>query len=272
MTSTQADPWASSTAYEAYVGRWSRAVAVEFLDWLAVPAGRRWVDVGCGTGVLTESIVGRCNPRSVVGVDPSESFLAHARETVRDPRVRFLAGTAAKSGLEKAKADVVVGGLVLNFVPDVVAALAEARRVVVPGGLVAGYVWDYAEGMQFIRAFWDAAIEVDPAARELDQASRFPIAAPKPLAAAFTAAGLEWVEVRAIEIPTTFADFDDLWRPFLGGAGTAPAYLASLEPGGRDAVRDRLRASVSTEPNGSIHLSARAWACRGRVPNADAAR
>jgi SAM-dependent methyltransferase len=197
-------------------------------------------------------------------VDPSAPFLAHAGEKVGDPRVTFRLGTAAETGLQDEESDVVVGGLVLNFVPDVAAALAEARRVVVPGGIVAGYVWDYADGMQFIRAFWDAAIARDPAARELDQ-GRFPLAAPIPLAAAFSTAGFESVEVRGIEIPTVFADFDDLWLPFLAGTGTAPMYLASLKRGVRDAVRDELRASVPTEPDGSVRLSARAWACRGRV-------
>ena len=271
MTVDRVDHWGGAAAYEAYVGRWSRAVAARFLDWLEVSADQAWVDLGCGTGVLTAAILGRCEPRSVIGVDPSEPFLAHARETVNDPRAEFRVGTAAHTGLKGAQADVVVGGLVLNFVPDVAAALSEARRVVVPGGVVAGYVWDYAEGMQFIRAFWDAAIALDPAARELDQAKRFPIAAPEPLSDAFIAAGFESVDVRGIEIPTVFADFDDLWLPFLGGTGSAPTYLGSLEPGAREAVRERLRAYVPIELDGSIHLSARAWAYRGDVPDEDGA-
>jgi trans-aconitate methyltransferase len=272
MTVDRVDHWGGAAAYEAYVGRWSRAVAARFLDWLDVPADRAWVDLGCGTGVLTAAILDRCEPRSVIGLDPSEPFLAHARETVRDPRAEFRVGTAADTGLQDAQADVVVGGLVLNFVPDVAAALTEARRVIVPGGVVAGYVWDYAEGMQFIRAFWDAAIALDPAAHELDQATRFPIAAPDALSDAVTVAGFESVSVRGIEIPTVFADFDDLWLPFLGGTGSAPTYLGSLEPGAREGVRERLRTSVPVELDGSIHLSARAWAYRGDVPDEDAAR
>jgi SAM-dependent methyltransferase len=260
------DQWSSATAYEAYVGRWSRAVAAEFLDWLAVPTRRRWVDVGCGTGVLTEAILGRTDPQSVVGVDPAEPFLVHARKVVDDPRVTFQVGSAAETGLENEQFDVAVAGLVLNFVPDVAAALAEARRVVIPDGMVAGYVWDYAEGMQFIRAFWDAAVALDPAASELDQARRFAIAAPEPLLAAFATAGFESVEVRPIEIPTVFADFDDLWLPFLGGTGSAPTYVASLEPPATGALREALRSSVPFEADGSIRLSARAWAVRGRRP------
>jgi trans-aconitate methyltransferase len=248
------------------VGRWSRTVAAEFIDWLAVPAGRRWVDVGCGTGVLTDAILARSQPRSVVGVDPSDGFLAHARAAVTDPRASFRAGTAAETGLADAGVDVAVAGLVLNFVPDVPAALGEAQRIVTPGGIVAGYVWDYAEGMQFIHAFWNAAVAVDAAAREFDEATRFPIAAHEPLAAAFVAAGLESVDVRPIEIPTVFADFDDLWQPFLGWTGAAPTYLASLAPGAREELREEYRSSIPAEPDGSIRLSARAWAVRGRRP------
>jgi len=200
-----------------------------------------------------------------VGVDPSEPFVAHARTTIVDARVRFEVGTAAETGVGKAAVDVVVSALVLNFVPDLSAALAEARRVLSPGGVVAGYVWDYAEGMQLLRRFWDAAVVVDPAARANDEGARFGIAAPEPLAAAFTAAGLSTVDVRPIEIPTVFADFDDLWTPFLGGTGVGPAYVASLGEARRDALREQLRASLDAEPDGSIRLMARAWAVRGQT-------
>lgn len=266
MTASRPTQWSSSAAYEAYVGRWSRAVATEFLDWLAIPDGRRWLDVGCGTGVLTAAILGRADPLSVVGVDPSEPFLARAREAVTDPRASFRVGTATETGMDDEEVDVVVAGLVLNFVPHVPTALAETQRVVIPGGTVAGYVWDYAEGMEFIRAFWDAAVRLDEAAREFDQARRYPITAPEPLEAAFTTGGFASVNVRPIEIPTVFADFDDLWLPFLGGTGGAPTYLASLEPGARETLREEFRSSVQIEPDGSIHMSARAWAVRGRSP------
>ena len=263
------DRWASGRAYERYVGRWSRLVAIEFLDWLAVPAGRRWLDVGSGTGALTEAILARCAPATVTGVDASAVFVAHAAAAVTDPRASFAVGTAAATGLPGGSVDAAVSGLVLNFVPDAAAALAEARRVVAPGGIVAGYVWDYAEGMAFMRHFWDAAVAVDPSVAELDQGRRFPIAAPEPLEAACTAARLDDVAVRPIVIPTVFADFDDLWLPFLGGTGSAPTYVAGLDQAARDVLRERLRGSVAIEPDGSIRLEARAWAARGRRPEGD---
>jgi SAM-dependent methyltransferase len=258
------DRWSSGSAYESYIGRWSRLVAPVFLDWLAIPPGRRWLDAGCGTGALTEAILARCEPSSVVGVDPSESFVAHARTTVIDARATFETGTAAATGLADGEVDVVVSALVLNFVPDLAAALAEARRVLSPGGAVGGYVWDYDEGMELLRRFWDAAVAVDPAARVMDEGARFGHAQPKPLAAAFASAGLSGVDVRPIDIPTVFVDFDDLWTPFLGGTGVGPAYVASLGEAARDALRERLQASLDVEPDGSIRLVARAWAVRGQ--------
>jgi SAM-dependent methyltransferase len=259
------DRWSSGDAYDSFIGRWSRLVAPVFLDWLAIPAGRRWLDLGCGTGALTAAILDRCAPVSVVGVDPSEPFVAHARTAVADPRAMFAVGNAAATGLADGAVDVAAAALVLNFIPDLGGALAEARRVVSPGGTVAGYVWDYAEGMQLLRRYWDAAVAVDPTARSHDEAVRFPITGPEPLAAAFTAAGLEDVAVRPIDVPTVFSDFDDLWRPFVSsGTGPAPAYAMSLSEPVRAALRERLRASITEEPDGSIRLVARAWAVRGR--------
>jgi SAM-dependent methyltransferase len=261
------DPWSSGGAYDAYIGRWSRMVAPQFLDWLELPPGSRWLDVGCGTGALSEAILERSSPRSVVGVDPSDAFVAHAQASIADQRASFAVGSATQTGLADAAVDAVVSGLVLNFVPDIGEALAEARRVVNPGGVVAGYVWDYAEGMELLRRFWDAACSLDPAAQGLDEAVRFPGAAPGPLGDAVAAAGFEAVEVRPITVPTVFADFDDLWTPFLQGTGPAPGYVATLRGRARDALRDRLRASCPVQPDGSIRLVARAWAVRGRRPD-----
>jgi SAM-dependent methyltransferase len=264
-TAARGPSWSSGDAYEAFVGRWSALVAPEFLAFISVEPGRRWLDVGSGTGILTRAILAGAAPISVVGIDPSATFVEHARRAVADPRATFRLGTAADTGLGDGEVDVVVFGLVLNFVPDVVVALAEARRVVGPGGVVAAYVWDYADGMQFIRMFWEAAVAMDPAATAFDQRRSFPIAASDTLRNAFADAGLEAIEVNAIEIPTTFRDFDDFWMPFTGGTGQAPTYLASLAPADRDALRERLRSSLPIEPDGQIRLSARAWACQGRA-------
>ncbi|MEO7664366.1 MAG: class I SAM-dependent methyltransferase [Candidatus Limnocylindrales bacterium] len=259
-------PWASGAAYDAYIGRWSRIVAADFLDWLAVPAGRRWLDVGCGTGALTSAILGRFEPVAVVGIDPSPAFLDRARQLVVDPRASFREGSADATGLGGGVADIAVAGLVLNFVPDIGAALREMCRVVGPGGRVAGYVWDYGGEMQLLRRFWQAAIELDPSVTSLNQGEQFPVAAEKPFRNAFAGAGLDAVEVQPIDITMRFNGFDDLWAPFLGGTGPAPAYAGSLASPALARLRDRFRDLCPPGPDGSIALLARTWAARGRVP------
>jgi SAM-dependent methyltransferase len=256
--------WAGGDAYERYIGRWSRPVGAAFVDWLGVAPGRGWLDLGCGTGALTATILERAAPGRVIGVDPSASFVEHARAHVTDPRAAFAVGAADALPTADGSVDVAVSGLVLNFVPDLAAALAELRRTVRPDGLIGGYVWDYAGRMDLIRRFWDAAIGLDPSAAALDEGVRFPICAPDALRAAFVSAGLSDVDVRAIDAPTRFADVDDLWTPFLSGVGPAPGYVAGLTDDARAALRDRLLASLPVGADGSIELVARAWAVKGR--------
>lgn len=257
------DSWDSGDAYEAYVGRWSRLVAREFLGWLAVPPGRRWLDVGCGTGALAESILALTAPGEVVGIDPSPAYVAVARDRLSDPRVRFEVGEAQALQAASATFNAVVSGLVLNFVPEPERALSEMTRVVRPGGVVAAYVWDYAEGMQMMRHFWDAAVALDPRAREMDEGRRFPLCRPESLTDLFRTPGLAEVEARAIDVPTVFGDFDDYWSPFQGGQGPAPGYAMSLSEERRAALRERVQASLPTNAKGEHHLIARAWAVRG---------
>lgn len=259
------DVWAAGALYEPYVGRWSRRVAREFLDWLAVPQGRDWLDVGCGTGALTATILERARPRSVTGIDPSAGFVDYARAHVAGTGVRFEVGDAQALPVGTGCADAAVAGLVLNFVPNPARALADMARAVRPGGTVAAYVWDYAGKMELMRRFWDAAVALDPGALELDEGRRFPSCRPEPLAALFASAALRGVEVRAIDVATRFADFDDYWSPFLGGQAPAPAYAMSLGEARRAALRERLRATLPTGADGSIDLIARAWAVRGRT-------
>lgn len=259
--------WAVGDAYEAYVGRWSRLVAGAFLRWLDVPAGRQWLDVGCGTGALTATVLATAAPAGVVGVDPSPGFLAHARAVAADPRVSFAEGDAQALPLPDDRFDVVVSGLVLNFVPDPRRAVAEIGRVAAPGATAAAYVWDYAAGMAMMRHFWDAATALDPAAAELDEGGRFPLCRPEALHQLWVDTGMREVTVQPIDVPTVFADFDDFWTPFLGGQGPAPGYVASLAADHRDALRDLLRRRLPVAADGAIALTARAWAVRGTVPS-----
>ncbi|GGR32292.1 class I SAM-dependent methyltransferase [Streptomyces netropsis] len=247
------------------MGRWSRLVADEFMTWLGCADGGRWLDVGCGTGALTATVTDRCRPRCVVGLERSAGFAVSARAAVPPP-ARFVVGDALSLPVGDETCDVAVSGLVLNFLPTPGAAVAEAARVVRPGGLVAAYVWDYAEGMAFLRRFWDAAVTVDPSAASLDEGHRFPVCRPDPLRALWTEAGLVDVAVAPIEVSTVFAGFADLWEPFLAGQGPAPGYVAALAPATRGRLRDTLRGALPTRPDGAIALTARAWAIRGRTP------
>jgi SAM-dependent methyltransferase len=255
--------WAVGDAYEAYVGRWSGRVAEVFLRWLDVPAGRRWLDVGRGTGALTATVLTVADPVEVIGVDTSEEFLANARARIVDTRSTFRAGDAPSLPLPDRRFDAVVSGLALNFVPDPRRAAVEFARVATSGGVAAAYVWDHAEGMAMMRYFWDAAAALDPAAAEMDEGRRFPLCRPEPLGRLWADAGLDEVTVQAVEVPTVFADFDDYWRPFLGGQGPAPGYVMSLTEEHRLALRDLLRVRLPSGPDGSIPLTARAWAVRG---------
>jgi len=256
--------WDSGHAYEQYVGRWSRKVATEFLRWLAPSPGLAWADAGCGTGALTATILNVCAPSSVYGIDSSEGFVSQARRRIGDPRVRLYTGDASHLPWESAVCDVIVSGLVLNFVRDHESMMREMARVTRPGGCVAAYVWDYAGGMQMMRHFWDAAIAVNPDDAKLDQAERFPLCQPGPLKALFERTELKSVTVRAIDIPAVFQDFDDYWAPFLGRTGAAPTYLASVGEEGQERIRLYLKSRrAPTTRDGLIELTARAWAVQG---------
>lgn len=259
------DVWASGDPYEAYVGRWSRQIAPVFLAWARVPPmGARVLDVGCGTGALSAAALAH-RAASVTGIDPSEGFLATARERVTAPNATFEKGDAQALPFPDASFDAVVSGLALNFVPDPSKAAREMRRVATSGGIVAAYVWDYAGRMEMMRHFWDAAAALDPArAGPLAEGARFPLCRREPLAALFRAAGLRDVITSHIDQPTVFRDFDDYWNPFLGGQGPAPAYAMSLAPAERDALRERIRSKLpAPAKDGTIALVARAWTVRG---------
>jgi SAM-dependent methyltransferase len=257
-----ADTWSDGNAYEHFIGRWSRQVAPRFVRWLDLPPGLRWLDLGCGTGALTEAVLDGAAPTAVLGMDPSTGFVEEARRRLDGAPVEFRVGTAEDA--PPAVADVVVSGLMLNFTPDPAAAVA-AMVAAAPAGTVAAYVWDYAGRMQLLRTFWDVACSLDVTAIDLDEAQRFPLCEPSALAELWERSGLTDVRTSSIEVDTVFADFEDLWTPFLGGTGSAPAYVATLDAPARDRLRQGMQRMVHTEPDGSIRMHARAWAVRGRV-------
>ncbi|MBI4463681.1 MAG: class I SAM-dependent methyltransferase [Acidobacteria bacterium] len=260
---TGKEVWAAGHCYEPYVGRWSRLVAVEFLAWLAVPPDCDWLDVGCGTGALVQTILEHASPRSVKGVDASSAYIEHTRSHVSTTIATLEIGDAQSLGVDDESFHAAVSGLMLNFVPQPLRAVSEMERVVRPGGIVAAYVWDYAGKMELMRYFWDAAAALDPTAADLDEGRRFPICQPQALEALFRDAGLGKVDSRAIDVPTKFRNFDDYCSPFLGGQGPAPGYTVNLSEEHRSGLRERLRFALPVNADDSIDLVARAWAVRG---------
>ena len=255
--------WTSGAAYAEYVGRWSRLVAAEFVPWLGVAPGATWIDVGCGTGELTLAVLRHASPAKVIALDPSSGFLEHARANVVDPRVEFLHGNDQDVASLGVSAGAVASGLVLNFVPDAEAALRAFTAAAGHGAVIGAYVWDYAKGMAMLRAFWDAAVEEDPAARAHDEGERFGICSDSALEALFTSGGLSQVETRAIDVTDSYAHFDEYWTPFLSGQAPAPGYLATLPEARQARVRELVRKRLPVGGGGSITLTCRAWAVRG---------
>ena len=250
------DVWEQGAAYERFIGRWSRRMTPEFVQWIGATPGGRWLDVGCGTGALTEAILAGAQPSRVVGIDPSPGFIDHTKDAFDDRRVSFQVGNAMQLDFEAGVFDVAAAALVLNFVPEPPQAVKEMRRV---SRTVAAYVWDYAGEMRLLRYFFDAAAEVDPAGREHDEGIRFKWCNPNGLRELFESVGLRDIEVRPLISHMEFRDFDDYWKPVLGGQGPAPAYAMSLDEGTRDRLRDLLRSRVS------LKFDSRAWAIKGKA-------
>jgi SAM-dependent methyltransferase len=245
------------------MGRWSRLAAYRFLDWLALPPGLNWLDVGCGTGALSAAICRRCNPASLIGCDPSPDFVSFARRSITNCPAAFIIAGAEQLPDRTGGFDAIAAGFVLNFLAQPQTAVQVMRDRLRPGGTLGAYVWDYAEGMQFLRIFWDEAAALDPTTSALDEANRFPICHPDRLADLFRQAGFGSIATTSFEIDTIFPHFADFWSPLLAGTGTAPAYVATLEPAARNRLAGRLKERLQPSADGSIRLKAAAFGVRG---------
>jgi SAM-dependent methyltransferase len=257
------DNWKSADPYEYFMGRWSRLAARSFLDWLSPAPGLRWLDVGCGSGALSEAVLDRCAVAELTAVDQSEGFVEGVQERL-GKLVRCRVGDATALPAENNSVDYTVSGLVLNFIPEPLKALAEMKRVTSEGGIVAMYVWDYAGTMDFLNVFWDAAVMLDSRASDVHERYRFPNANAESMSGLLEEAGYRDIDSAPIDVETHFGDFEDYWRPFLGGQGPAPAYLASLDDGQKRKIKEHLLDSLPIQRDGSIRLHARAWAVKGK--------
>jgi ubiquinone/menaquinone biosynthesis C-methylase UbiE len=253
-----------SAAYEGFMGRWSRAAGALFLEWMAPPANARWLDVGCGTGILAELILDACSPAAVSAVDPARAQIDHALRQPVAQRAHFRVADAQALPFETATFDIVVSGLVMNFIPDRHRAAAEMRRVARAGGIVAGYVWDFAAELSpswpLRRAMRQVRADVPPVpGTEQSKLSA--------LQSLFEKAGLEKIAVTPIQVTESFLDFDDFWTAQTSVYGP----ISSVFSGMREAERGRLmqaaRDVLPACPDGRIKYSVRANAIKARVPD-----
>ena len=252
--------WDDAAGYEAYVGHWSRAIAPRFLAWLGLGSGLRWLDVACGTGVLSSAILAHSSPQEVVGLDGSEAYLAFARRSCPDPRARFSAGDANALTFPATSFDVAVSGLALNFIQHD-RALAEQRRVVRPGGMIAAYVWDYAGEYEFARRFWDAALRVDPRAAAYDPGRKARICHEPALKQALEAVGCTGIESCVFDDWGEFPSREAYWHTFDGRQGSTYEYLSLLTEAQRLGLKESLFSALP--PQGPVKLKIRALAVKG---------
>jgi ubiquinone/menaquinone biosynthesis C-methylase UbiE len=261
---TMKDSWESGDSYEYFMGRWSRLVAQLFLNWLTPSSGLSWLDVGCGSGALSEVIIKNYNPAMLTAIDQSEGFIRIAQKRLGS-QAHCRVGNALSLPLEESSVNITVSGLVLNFILKPEKALLEMMRVTSDGGTVAVYVWDYAGTMDFLRHFWDAAVELKPEASNLHESRRFHDSNGDALKRLFENSGFVNIETMPINITTHFREFEDYWKPFFGGQGPAAGFLLSLDEAEKNKLRKTLKAKLTSQPDGSISMMARAWAAKGQT-------
>ena len=257
------DSWAAAEAYGPYMGRWSALVACPFIDWLALPRGARWLDVGCGTGAFSELILRRCAPRSIVGIDPSPQQIDYAQKKL--PDVTFQVGDSMDMSFGDSEFDVVASALVFHFIPNRQKAFAEMYRVLKPGGLVGGYTWKRSATADF--APYTA---VNRAAKQIGaetvSSATVPEGSEEGMRASLQAAGFRDIAITEIEVSQSFKNFDDYWEvqslPFSPPGKT----IAKLDDAQRARVQALLREMLPAAPDGSITYSATALAGKARKP------
>lgn len=259
--------FADAEAYERFMGRWSRLVAPQLVDFTDVPNLGRLLDVGSGTGALAFSLAERRPQVHVLGIDPSKEYVEYANSRNPFPdRVSFEPGDAQELRFADASFDSALSLLVFNFIPDSRKALKEIRRVTKPGGRISAAVWDYGDGMRMLRAFWDGAVSIDPKAERLDE-RHMPLCRAGELSELWRQGGLANVHEQPQTVTLRFESFADYWDAFLLGQGPAGVYVKSLRRDRVNALRNEVKRRVSpSAENLPIALPARVWSVCGTVP------
>jgi ubiquinone/menaquinone biosynthesis C-methylase UbiE len=255
--------WNNAQGYERFMGKWSRIAGKIFLNWLALPGGLKWLDVGCGTGAFTETIRENCAAAEIVAIDPAASHVAHGQSLVEGGGIRFEVADARSMPFENGCFDAAASALVLNFIPYREKAVAEMRRVVRPGGMVAAYVWDFA-GRSGTISHLNAGLRefhgVDTSgALNAESTSQ------DKLKELFVLAGLAEVETRPIEISVTYKDFDDYWESNTGFTSPAGNAVKALSEDKREELKQIVKSKLPVVEKGVISYTARVNAVKGRV-------
>ena len=262
----EAKMFAMSEGYELYMGRWSRLVVPGYAAFAGVRDGERVLDVGTGTGSVASTLAAHLPRSEIVGVDQSAAFIAYATKNAKSARVRFESGDAQALRFGDASFDQTMSLLVINFIPDHEKAILEMRRVTRVGGTVSACVWDYGDGMESLRIFWDEAVRLNPAALPKHERN-MKLSRRGELGALWRRAGLRDVSEEALVIDQAFSSFRDYWGPFVTGTGPGGAYVVSLSDERRRQLELRLRGRLlGGRQDGSFTLKARVWCVKGKVP------
>jgi len=267
-TEAEAKMFAASAGYERFMGRWSQLLAPRFIAFAGIKNGQRVLDVGTGTGSVAASVEVSMPGSEIIGIDPSQAFIAYAQKNAKSARAQFEVGDAQVLKFRDASFDQTLALLVMNFIPDHNKAIAEMRRVTRPQGTVSACVWDYDAGMQMLRFFWDEAIALDPAIEPKDE-RHMKLSHQGQLGDLWKKAGLVNVQEAPLVIDQAFSSFNDYWEPFTKGAGPGGAYVVSLSQDRRQLLEARMRKRLlGDRQDGPFTLTARAWCVRGDTPNA----
>jgi ubiquinone/menaquinone biosynthesis C-methylase UbiE len=265
-TEAEAKMFAASAGYERFMGRWSRLFAPTYINFAGVKNGDRILDVGTGTGSLAATLEATMPASEIVGVDPSEGFIAYAQKNAKSSRVRFVVGDAQALKFNDASFDDTLALLVMNFVPDHRKAVTEMRRVTRPQGMVSACVWDYDRGMQMLRFFWDEAVALDPAIEPKDE-RHMKLSHQGQLADLWRQTGLINIKEEPVTIDQAYSSFNDYWEPFTKGAGPGGVYVVSLSQDRRQQLEANIRKRLlGGRDDGPFKLTATAWCVRGEVP------
>ncbi len=265
MAEPAAHTFTDSAAYERFMGRWSRAVAPAFLEWVAPPMGACWLEVGCGTGIFTEVLLESCAPAAVFAVDPAQPQIEHARSRPIAQQAHFQVADAQTLPFADAAFDVVASALVINFIPDRPRALSEMRRVGRAGGTVAGYVWDFAEELS---PSWPMRLGLRNFGAEVPEPPGSRDSSPEALRSLFEQIGFENIATRSFEVTLPYSGFEDFWQAQTPSYSPTTKIIAAMTTSERTRLMETVRRTLPTRPDGGIEYRARANAIKARVPNA----